>query len=50
MTHFLYGIEPGDPLTLALTIAVLAMVAALACVAPARRATRIDPRVTLRAE
>jgi len=45
----LFGIEPGDPLTFASMIALLLTVAVLACVIPARRATRVDPMVALRA-
>jgi len=44
------GSGPGDPRTLAVTAAMLVMVGAVACVIPARRATRLDPRVALRAE
>jgi len=47
---FLYGVEPTDPLTLAAVIALLAAVAALACYIPARRATSVDPMMSLRAE
>ena len=46
----LFEVRPGDPLTLAGTSVALFAVAALACVVPARRATRVDPVVALRQE
>ena len=46
----LFGLEPGDPVTLAAAIAALAAVAALAAYWPARRAARLDPLVALREE
>ena len=46
----LFEVEPGDPVTLAVTAAALAGVAALASYLPARRATRVDPMTALRAE
>jgi predicted permease len=50
LRNLLYGVTPGDPLTLAAVVALLAMVAMMACYWPARRAARLDPMVTLRHE
>jgi putative ABC transport system permease protein len=46
----LFGVTPNDPATLGLVVLVLALAAALACVVPLVRATRVDPMVALRAE
>ncbi len=46
----LYGVSPVDPLTFASMAALLIAVTMLACLAPARRATDIDPAVALRAD
>jgi len=46
----LYDVEPRDAGTLGATAALLLGVAALASLLPARRATRVDPVETLRAE
>jgi ABC-type antimicrobial peptide transport system permease subunit len=50
LQDFLYGVKPGDPLTLASVCGVMAIVALAACTIPAMRATRVDPSVALRYE
>ena len=46
----LYGVDAGDPLTLVLSVATLAIAAGLATALPLRRATRVDPVTALRYE
>jgi predicted permease len=46
----LFGVRPFDPLTLAAVAIVFCVVAAAACLGPARRAGRADPLTALRSE
>jgi putative ABC transport system permease protein len=50
MTTMLFGVAPTDPLTFAVIAGLLAAVALLACYLPGRRATKVDPVVSLRYE
>jgi putative ABC transport system permease protein len=50
MASMLYGVSPLDPTTFVLVGVVLGLVAVGASYFPARRATRVDPVVALRAE
>jgi ABC-type antimicrobial peptide transport system permease subunit len=50
ITSQLYGVAPHDPLTLALAVGLLSLVALSAAYLPARRASRQDPMVALRQE
>jgi putative ABC transport system permease protein len=46
----LFGVEPFDGLTLFSVVVLFLFVAAAASYAPARRASKVDPMVTLRCE
>jgi putative ABC transport system permease protein len=50
MASMLFGVEPTDPATFAVIAALLSIVATVACYIPGRRATRVDPTVSLRYE
>lgn len=50
MDRLLFGISAADPLTYALVFVLLLLVTLVACLVPARLATRVDPMAALRTE
>jgi ABC-type antimicrobial peptide transport system permease subunit len=50
LTSLLYGVGASDPVTFVAIVLLVSVVAFLAAWLPARRATRVDPIIALRAE
>ena len=50
LANLVYGVSPRDPIAFIIAPVVLLAIATIATVLPARRATRIDPMTTMRAE
>jgi predicted permease len=50
LEKILYGIQPSDPMTLAIVLLLMLAIATLACWIPVRRAIRINPVTALRQE
>src|SRR5215211_1880576 len=50
LTNYLFDTQPTDPLTLAGVAGAMLIAGVVACLGPARRATRVDPILALRAD
>jgi ABC-type antimicrobial peptide transport system permease subunit len=50
MKSLLYGVSTSDPITFTCVALLLFGIAFLACWIPARRASRVEPMIALRAE
>lgn len=50
LSALLFGVQPADPATLAMAVVLLVVVGLAACLLPARRASRVDPLMALKAD
>jgi ABC-type antimicrobial peptide transport system permease subunit len=50
LKNLIYHVSPADPLTFMAVGLIVVAIAVLACYVPARKATRADPMIALRAE
>jgi predicted lysophospholipase L1 biosynthesis ABC-type transport system permease subunit len=50
LSALLFGVSPGDPVTVMLVALLMAIVGTLACWLPAARAAKVQPAIALRAE
>jgi ABC-type antimicrobial peptide transport system permease subunit len=50
LSYFLFGVSPFDPVTFGAVAVVLLAAGLVATYFPARRATKVDPMIALRAE
>jgi ABC-type antimicrobial peptide transport system permease subunit len=50
ISNILFGVNLRDPLIFGTVVAVVSLVSLAATLVPARRATRVDPMIALRAE
>ena len=50
LTGLLAGVSPTDPLSFSISVMLLLIAVGLACAIPARRASKVDPMIAIRAD